>query len=99
VRFSLDQYDKAFESKLRLQIMSILMVHRQFDFIAFKELLDVTDGNLASHMRYLEKTGYVESHKQFVGRKPNTSYTVTPAGKKAFTKHLEALENLLKNNN
>lgn len=78
--------------------MSVLVVHDQYDFGAFKELLQVTDGNLATHLRHLEKLGYVKAHKQFVGRKPNTTYKATTVGKKAFSRHLEALELLIKNN-
>ncbi|MTI33140.1 transcriptional regulator [Xanthovirga aplysinae] len=88
--------NKAFENRVRLGVMSVLMVNDKLDFNALKELLEVTDGNLASHLRALEKAGYVEVQKQFIGRKPNTQYKATPEGKKAFHSHLEALENLLK---
>ena len=66
-------------------------------FSIFSEMLDITDGNLASHISALEKIEYVEVKKQFVGKKPNTSYAVTKAGKKAFNDHLDALEKLFKN--
>jgi len=58
----------------------------------------VTDGNLASHIAGLEKQDYIEIMKEFVGKKPRTSFKATDNGKKAFKKHLTALENLLKNN-
>lgn len=77
--------------------MSVLMVNENVEFTRLKELLQVTDGNLASHLSALEKEGYVAVIKQFVNRKPNTSYAVTAAGKKAFTEHLGVLENLLRN--
>lgn len=89
--------NKAFESRIRLGIMSALMVNEWIDFGALKELLDSTDGNLASHISALEKLNYIEVRKQFVGKKPNTSYAVTAEGKKAFNDHLNALEALLKN--
>lgn len=76
--------------------MSILMVNSWVDFGTMKEMLNITDGNLASHITALEKMNYVEVKKQFVGKKPNTSYGITKQGKKAFSEHLDALENLLK---
>ncbi len=91
----LEHLNKAFESKARLGIMSALMVNDRLDFNALKELLDLTDGNLASHLKALEEGQYVEVQKQFVGRKPNTTYRATDAGRKAFTEHLKALEKLI----
>ncbi|MCO6475689.1 MAG: transcriptional regulator [Phaeodactylibacter sp.] len=87
--------NKIFDNRLRLGIMSILLVDDEADFNRLKEMLDATDGNLASHLRSLEKEGYIEVHKQFVGRKPNTTYEVTPSGRKAFSEHLDALEKIL----
>ena len=91
-------YDKAFENVVRLRIMSILMVNERYDFNSFKELLDVTDGNLASHLRYLENAEYIQVEKSFAGRKPLTNYSSTISGRKAFQAHLEFLENLIKQN-
>lgn len=91
-------YDKAFENVIRLRIMSILMVNEQFDFNSFKELLEVTDGNLASHLKNLENSAYISVEKSFVGRKPLTNYSATQAGRKAFQSHLEFLENLINEN-
>jgi DNA-binding MarR family transcriptional regulator len=91
-------YDKAFENVIRLRIMSILMVNEQFDFNSFKEMILVTDGNLASHLRYLEKQQYIEVKKSFIGRKPLTNYIATYLGRKAFQQHLEYLENLINQN-
>lgn len=91
----IDTLNKAFESRIRLGIMSILMVNDQVDFTMLKELLQITDGNIASHISGLEKLGYVSVTKQFVGKKPNTSYAATKAGKDAFAKHIQALEQLL----
>lgn len=76
--------------------MSALMVNDSLDFNTLKELLGVTDGNLASHLKALEKVDYIDVQKQFVGRKPNTQYVATLPGKKAFSAHLDALEMLLK---
>lgn len=88
--------NKAFENRIRLGIMSILMVNDKVEFSAMKEMLDITDGNLASHISALEKLEYIEVQKQFIGKKPNTTYSVTRIGKKAFNEHLDALEKLLK---
>lgn len=93
----LDGLNKAFENKTRLGIMSVLMVNESVDFSTLKSLLGLTDGNLASHTRALEELGYVQSEKKFIGRKPNTSFTVTPIGSQAFKEHLKALEDFLKN--
>jgi hypothetical protein len=95
VKNFIDNLNKAFESRIRLGIMSILMVNDQVDFTMLKELLQITDGNIASHISGLEKLGYVSVTKQFVGKKPNTSYATTIAGKEAFTKHIQALEQLI----
>jgi DNA-binding HxlR family transcriptional regulator len=89
--------NKAFESRVRLGIMSILVVNDQVDFGALKDQLSITDGNLASHLGALEKIGYITVTKQFIGKKPNTSYAVNPLGKKAFAEHLDALETLIRN--
>jgi len=92
------EFNKAFESRIRLGIMSLLMVNENLDFLTFKEQLKITDGNLASHLSALEKLEYITVKKQFIGKKPNTSYSATSLGKKAFTEHIEALENFIKSN-
>ncbi|MAT90845.1 MAG: transcriptional regulator [Flavobacteriaceae bacterium] len=91
----IDNINKLFDHRIRLGIMSILMVNEEADFSRLKELLEVTDGNLASHLKTLEKEAYITVHKQFINRKPNTSYEATPVGKAAFKKHIEALEALI----
>ena len=89
--------NKAFDNRTRLGIMSMLMVNDWVEFGTFKEMLDVSDGNLASHISVLEKEKYIEFRKQFVGKKPQTTYMATVIGRKAFNEHLIALEALLKN--
>ena len=92
----ISKFNKAFENRIRLGAMSILMVNDWVEFNRFKELIDkVTDGNLASHLKALEKLEYVEYRKSFVGRKPQTSYRATARGKQAFNDHLDALEAIL----
>ncbi len=92
----LKDLNKAFENKVRLGIMSALMVNESMDFNSLKELLDVTDGNLASHLKSLESNEYIKYEKEFKGRKPNTKYFATQKGKTAFKKHIAAIEQLLK---
>ncbi len=91
-------YDKVFDNVLRLRIMTILMVNDSYDFTSFKELLQVTDGNLASHLRQLETVEYLLVSKSFAGRKPLTTYSATAKGKKAFQDHLDFLEALIQKN-
>jgi DNA-binding HxlR family transcriptional regulator len=91
----LHKLHKAFESRIRLGIMSALVVNDTLDFNALKDYLEVTDGNLASHMKALEKEGFVGVKKAFIGKKPNTKYYITPEGKRAFQDHLEALQALI----
>ncbi len=91
--------NKAFENRVRLGIMSILMVNDSMDFNSLKELLQVTDGNLASHTTALEKEGLIHIRKEFAGKKTLTTYSATKVGIKAFEKHLDALEKLLKRKN
>ena len=88
--------NKAFDHRIRLGIMSVLMVNESADFITLKELLGVTDGNLASHTKALELEKYIIIEKQFIGKKPNTSYRASFSGRKAFTEHINALEKLIK---
>lgn len=88
--------DKAFENRIRLGIMAALAANDSVDFNTLKTLLGVTDGNLASHLKSLEKTNYISFSKIFVDRKPNTNYAATAKGLAAFKKHLLAIEQLLK---
>jgi DNA-binding MarR family transcriptional regulator len=87
--------NKLFESKVRLGIMSMLLVNESVDFNSLKQHLDLTDGNLASHMTALEKSKYIKVNKSFIGKKPNTTYSVTTGGRRAFNEHLDALEQLI----
>jgi DNA-binding HxlR family transcriptional regulator len=93
----IENLNKAFDNKVRLGIMSLLMVNDWVEFNTLKEMLDLSDGRLASHIKALETEGYIDVRKLFVGKKPQTSYAATKAGKKAFNDHLDALEDLLKN--
>ncbi len=88
--------NKYFDNRVRLGVMSSLMVNEDVSFNDLKSVLEVTDGNLASHLAQLEEAGYIKVHKGFVGRKTNTTYSVTKAGEKAFREHLGALEKMIK---
>lgn len=91
----LNNINKVFDHRVRLAIMSALMVNEYMDFKSLKDLLGVTDGNLASHIKALEKEDFINVDKQFIKKKPNTRYSATAIGKKAFTDHLDALEKLI----
>ena len=91
----IDGLNKAFESRVRLGIMAVLVVNDWVDHAVLKDLLNVTDGNLASHLAALEGVKYVQVRKRFVGKRPNTSYKASSAGAKAFRAHLDAIDQLL----
>ena len=93
----IEHLNKAFENRIRLGAMSLLAIHDTLDFNTLKETLDVTDGNLASHLSALEKLNYITVKKTFIGKKPNTTYSATKEGNKAFKDHLNALEALIRN--
>ncbi|QEH40368.1 transcriptional regulator [Chitinophaga sp. XS-30] len=88
--------NKIFESRIRLGVMSVLIVNESVSFNDLKEMLEVTDGNLASHLSTLEENGYIKVHKGFIGRKTNTTYSITKSGDKAFRGHLAALEAMIR---
>nr|WP_262921447.1 transcriptional regulator [Maribellus maritimus] len=96
VKNSFQNLNKAFDNKIRLGIMSVLSVNSRASFNHLKEVLEVTDGNLASHLKSLENTGYITVNKTFKNRKPNTTYKITTTGSNAFAQHLQALEEILK---
>ena len=88
--------NKIFESRIRLGVMSILMVNEEINFNDLKQMLEVTDGNLATHLVTLEESGFIKVHKGFIGRKTNTTYSISRAGQKAFGDHITALEQMIK---
>jgi DNA-binding MarR family transcriptional regulator len=88
--------NKNFDNRVRLGVMSSLMVNEDVSFNDLKTMLEVTDGNLASHLAQLEEAGYIKVHKGFIGRKTNTTYSVTRSGEKAFKEHLNALEKMIR---
>ncbi len=92
----INNLNKLFDSRVRLGIMSTLMVNEEMNFNELKELLDITDGNLASHLKTLEENQIIKVEKGFIGRKTNTVYSVTRSGEKAFKEHLDALEKMIR---
>lgn len=90
------QFNKLLQHEVRLGIMSALMVNEWLDYNSLKDVLQVTDGNLASNLSSLEKHEYIIVKKEFVGKKTKTSYQASTAGKEAFQAHLQALENFIK---
>ncbi len=92
----IENLNKIFDSRVRLGIMSILMVNEEVNFNQLKELIEITDGNLASHLKSLEENGFIKVQKGFIGRKTNTTYRITKAGEKAFKSHIDALEKMIR---
>ncbi|MEL6699428.1 MAG: transcriptional regulator [Bacteroidota bacterium] len=93
---ALNRLDKVFESKVRLGIMSLLMVEDWVHYSHLKTTLGQSDGNLASHIKQLRKHAYIDEKKEFINRKPHTTYQATPEGRRAFEDHLKALEEIIK---
>ncbi|MBD2700085.1 transcriptional regulator [Spirosoma sp. BT702] len=96
MKISINGLQKAFESRIKLGIMAALAINKSLDFNSLKDFLDVTDGNLASHLKALEKEEFIQVEKSFVSGKSNTNYAATELGRKAFNDHLNALEKLIK---
>jgi DNA-binding MarR family transcriptional regulator len=88
--------NKIFDSRIRLGVMSMLVVNDEIGFNDLKQMLELTDGNLASHLNTLEQAEFIKVHKGFIGRKTSTTYSITTLGKQAFKAHLDALEKMIK---
>jgi len=95
MKLRIENIDKLLESKVRLGVMAILSVNESIDYTSLRNAMEVTDGNLVTHLRTLENAGYITSFKQFIGRKPNTTYRATDTGLAAMRRHLEALEEMI----
>jgi DNA-binding HxlR family transcriptional regulator len=95
MRIEISGLNKLFENRVRLGIMSVLIVNDSYDFNSLKGTLDVTDGNLASHLKALEENDLISVSKQFLGKKPNTTYSITGQGEMLFREHLKALEKII----
>lgn len=88
--------NKIFDSRIRLGVMSVLVVNNEIGFNDLKQMLELTDGNLASHLNTLEQADFIKVHKGFIGRKTSTTYSITELGKQAFKAHLDALEKMIR---
>lgn len=95
-REALEALDEVIHQKVRLGIMSTLLALGEADFKLLRETLALSDGNLSTHLALLEARGYVAVHKEFVHRRPHTSYTPTEAGRVAFQRYLDALERIIR---
>jgi DNA-binding HxlR family transcriptional regulator len=91
----IDTLDRVLENRVRLAVMSLLVVRETMDFTGLKTSLNLTDGNLSAHMNVLERQKYIVVRKRFVGRKPATQYSVTETGRRAFSSHIDTLERLI----
>ncbi len=91
-----ENLDRVLEHRVRLQIMSVLIANDSYDFNSMKEVIGLTDGSMASHIKALEKEKYISVSKSFISKKPNTKYKVTERGRTIFKKHIDALEELIK---
>jgi DNA-binding MarR family transcriptional regulator len=96
VKNPFENLDKVLEHSVRLQIMSVLVANDSYDFNSLKDIIGVTDGNLASHIKALEREKYISVIKSFKDRKPNTKYKATERGRSVFKKHLDGLEQLVR---
>ena len=92
----INNLNKLFDSRVRLGIMSALMVNTEINFNELKELLQITDGNLASHLKALEENKIIKVEKGFIGRKTNTTYSITKTGEKEIKLHIDALEKMIR---
>jgi DNA-binding MarR family transcriptional regulator len=88
--------NKIFDNRIRLGVMSVLIVNEEISFNDLKAMLEVTDGNLATHLVNLEDNGFIKVHKGFIGRKTNTTYSITKTGEREFKDHVKALEGMIK---
>jgi len=92
------RFDTLIHQPVRLRIMAALNAlppGAQLDFGALRDMLEVTDGNLATHLRKLEDAGYIAVEKTFVGRRPRTYIALTPQGRRAFAEYVQALREIL----
>src|SRR5436305_10788575 len=88
--------NKIFDNRVRLGVMSVLIVNDEVNFNDLKQMLEVTDGNLATHLQTLEESAYIKVHKGFIGKRTNTTYSITRTGEKAFKENIEGLEKMIK---
>jgi DNA-binding MarR family transcriptional regulator len=89
------ELDPLIHERLRLGILSVLVLHESLSFTELRDLLQTTDGNLSVQARRLETAGYIVCDKKFEDRKPRSTYSLSQAGRKALEEYLEKLAGLL----
>ena len=89
------QLDRVIHEKGRLAIMSMLAASPELSFTDMRDALNMTDGNLTTHIRTLQEAGYVSITKSFRNNRPLTTCSLTPAGQKAFTSYINLLEQIV----
>jgi DNA-binding MarR family transcriptional regulator len=92
------QLDRVIHEKGRLAIMSMLAATPELSFTELRAALEMTDGNLTTHIRTLQEAGYVSVTKSFQNRRPLTTCSLTPAGRKAFNNYINLLEEIIRQN-
>ncbi len=88
--------DELLHSRIRLAIVSILVMVEEIDFPALRDRVGATDGNLNAHLKKLEEAGYIGVKKKFIERKPVTRYRLTVKGRDSFKKYVETLEGFIR---
>ena len=94
--FNYQQLDEIIHSRIRLAIIAVLIAVDESEFTFLKEKVNATDGNLSTHLKKLEESGYIAVSKSFENRKPVSRYMLTQKGRKAFEIYVERLEKLIK---
>jgi DNA-binding MarR family transcriptional regulator len=89
-------FDPVLLSRARLAIMSALVTLREAEFMDLKDTLGLTQGNLSIHGGKLEQAGYIRVRKEFVDRKPRTTFCITAEGRRALVDHVKRLQNVIK---
>ncbi len=87
--------DALVHSSVRLAVLSILISVESADFKYLKEAIQLTDGNLSTHLSKLENAGLISVTKEFRGKKPHTLYAITQEGRQRFTRYVENLERII----
>lgn len=97
--YNYQSFDEMLSSRIRLAALALLAGCDEAEFTYIRDVIQTTDGNLASHLRKLEGSGYVRYQKRFIYRKPATYYRITPQGRSALLAYSRRLTELLKNSN
>jgi DNA-binding MarR family transcriptional regulator len=93
--FDFKSIDLAIHTPARMAIMAVLTQTDEVDYAFLSERLGLTDGNLTTHLKKLEESGYLRCTKAFINRKPRTTYRVTAKGRAAFERYIDALETIV----